>query len=95
MCAYEKGDLIVVVNGKNRVYSNSNSKENVVELVYSIIKGCKSNRITTKQIEEAIGSKHKVRYAINHLLKENRIKRIRLLGINRIEYSYKIRSKNI
>jgi hypothetical protein len=90
--AYEKGDL-VVVNGKNKGYSNS--KENVVELVYSIIKSCKSNRITTKQIEEAIGSKHKVRYAINHLLKENRIKRIRLLGINRIEYSYKIHSKNI
>ena len=92
MWAYEKGDLIVI-NGKNKGYSNS--KENVVELVYSIIKGCKSNRITTKQIEEAIGSKHKVRYAINHLLKENGIKRIRLLGINRIEYSYKIHSKNI
>ena len=92
MWAYEKGDL-VVVNGKNKGYSNS--KENVVELVYSIIKSCKSNRITTKQIEEAIGRKHKVRYALNHLLKENRIKRIRLLGINRIEYSYKIHSKNI
>ena len=94
MWAYEKGDL-VVVNGKKRGISNSNSKENVVEFVYSIIKSCQSNRITTKQIEEAIGSKHKVRYAINHLLKENRIKRIRLLGINRIEYSYKVQGKNI
>jgi hypothetical protein len=32
---------------------------------------------------------------LNDLLKENRIKRISLLGINRIEYSYKIQTKNI
>jgi hypothetical protein len=72
-----------------------NSKGNVVELVYSIIKSLKGYRITIKQIEEAVGSQHKVRYAINHLLKENRIKRIRLLGINRIEYSYNIQTNNI
>ena len=59
---------------------------------YSIIKSRKGKRITTRQLEEAIGSQHKVRYAINHLLKENRIKRIRVLGVNRIEYSYVIKT---
>ena len=84
---------MIVVNEKNK--GDCNSKGNVVELVYSIIKSRKGYRITIKQIEEAVGSQHKVRYAINHLLKENRIKRIRLLGINRIEYSYKIQTNNI
>jgi len=84
---------LIVINEKNK--DDCNSKGNVVELVYSIIKSRKGYRITIKQIEEAVGSQHKVKYAINHLLKENRIKRIRLLGINRIEYSYKIQTNNI
>jgi hypothetical protein len=79
---------VVVSSEKNG--SSYNSKGDIVELVYSIIKSRKGKRITIKQLEEAIGSEHKVRYAINHLLKENRIKRIRVLGINRIEYSYRI-----
>jgi hypothetical protein len=83
-------DLVVVSSEKNS--RNYNSKGDVVELVYSIIKSRKGKRITTKQLEEAIGSQHKVRCAINHLLKENRIKRIRVLGINRIEYSYGIKT---
>jgi len=79
---------LIIVNEKNK--GDCNSKGNVVELVYSIIKSRKGYRITIKQIEEAVGSQHKVRYAINHLLKENR-----LLGINKIEYSYKIQTNNI
>ena len=82
--------MIVVRTEKNS--SNYNSKGDVVELVYSIIKSRKGKRITTRQLEEAIRSQHKVRYAINHLLKENRIKRIRVLGVNRIEYSYMIKT---
>ena len=80
---------MIVSNGQKR--GGYNSKDNnVVEFVYNIIKSQKGKRTTTKQIEELVGSKHKARYAINHLLKENKIKRIRLMGIDRIEYSYKI-----
>jgi hypothetical protein len=84
-----------IINGKN---SNYNSKDNVVEMVYSIIKSRNGKRITTKQIEEMIGSsnqqQHKVRYAINRLIEENKIKRIRALGLDRIEYSYQIKHNN-
>ena len=90
-----------IINGKN---SNYNSKDTLVEMVYSIIKSRNGKRITTKQIEEMIGSsggssnqqqqQHKVRYAINRLIEENKIKRIRALGLDRIEYSYQIKHNN-
>jgi hypothetical protein len=37
---------------------------------------------------------HKVRYAINRLIEENKIKRIRALGVDRIEYTYQIEHNN-
>jgi hypothetical protein len=88
-----------IINGKN---SNYNSKDSLVEMVYYIIKSRNGKRITTKQIEEMIGSsggssnqqQHKVRYAINRLIEENKIKRIRSLGVDRIEYTYQIKHNN-
>ena len=35
-----------------------------------------------------------MRYAINRLIEENRIKRIRALGVDRIEYAYQIKYNN-
>ena len=60
----------------------------LVESVYSIIKNCKSKKVTTKYLEKEIGSKYKVHHAVTRLIKEGKIKRIRALGRERIEYFY-------
>jgi predicted HTH transcriptional regulator len=67
------------------------SKENLIESVYSIIKKSRNGRITAKQLEKEIGDdKNKVRYALKSLLKEHKVKKVRGLGIDRIEYFYQI-----
>jgi predicted HTH transcriptional regulator len=67
------------------------SKEDLIELVYSIIKKSRTGRITAKQIEEEIGDdKNKVHYALKYLIKEHKVKKVRGLGIDRIDYYYKI-----
>jgi hypothetical protein len=62
-------------------------KDSVVESVYSIIKN-RNCKVTTKYLEKEIGSKYKVHYAVTRLIKEGKIKRIRALGRERIEYFY-------
>ena len=67
-----------------------NSTENVIESVYSIIKKSRNGRITAKQLEEEIGDKNKVRYALKYLQREHKVKKIRDLGTDRIDYFYQI-----
>jgi hypothetical protein len=57
------------------------------ESVYLIIKNRK-RKVTTKYLEKEIGSKYKVNQAVTRLIKEGKIKRIRALGRERIEYFY-------
>jgi hypothetical protein len=66
------------------------SKENLIESVYSIIKKSRNGRITAKQLEKEIGDKNKVHYALKYLLKEHKVKKVRGLGIDRIDYFYQI-----
>jgi hypothetical protein len=66
------------------------SKENLIESVYSIIKKSRNGRITAKQLEKEIGDKNKVHYALTYLLKEHKVKKVRGLGIDRIDYFYQI-----
>jgi hypothetical protein len=70
------------------------SKNHLVETVYSIIKSHTTlhtnKKVTTKLLEKEIGSKYKARYAITHLIKEGKIKRLRTIGPNKIEYFYDI-----
>jgi hypothetical protein len=68
-----------------------NSKEDLIESVYSIIKKSRNGRrITAKQLEKEIGDKNKVHYALRYLLKEHKIKKVRGLGMDRIDYFYQI-----
>jgi len=67
-----------------------NSKTDLIELVYSIIEKSRNGRITTKQLEEEIGDKYKVRYALKYLQREHKVKKIRGLGTDRIDYYYRI-----
>ena len=67
-----------------------NSKQNLIESVYSIIKKSRNGRITAKQLEKEIGDKNKVHYALKYLLKEHKVKKVRGLGIYRIDYFYQI-----
>jgi hypothetical protein len=66
----------------------SEKDNSLVESVYSIIKNRKSKKVTTKYLEKEIGSKYKVHQAVTRLIKEGKIKRIRALGRDRIEYFY-------
>ena len=79
---------------------NDKSKQNVVELVYSIINN-HGGKATRKYIEEEIhpsnnnnnshhnsNNKYIVRYAILRLLREGKIKRVRGFGPKGIEYHY-------
>ena len=68
-------------------YSQKDNNNSLVESVYSIIKNRK-RKVTTKYLENEIGSKYKVRYSVTRLIKEGKIKRIRPLGRARIESFY-------
>ena len=69
------------------------SKNHLVETVYSIIKGTQlhtNKKVTTKLLEKEIGNKYKARYAVTRLIKEGKIKRLRTIGPNKIEYFYDV-----
>jgi hypothetical protein len=70
------------------------STENLIESVYSIIKKSRNERITAKQLEEEIGDNNKVRYALKHLQRERKVKKVRGLGTDRIDYFYQIINMN-
>ena len=62
----------------------------MTESVYFIIKKVEIGRITAKKIEEEIGDKNKVRYALKYLQREHKIKKFRGLGTDRIDHFYQI-----
>jgi hypothetical protein len=67
-----------------------NSTESLIESVYSTIKKSRNGRITAKQLEKEIGDKYKVHYALKYLQREHKVKKVRGLGIDRIDYFYEI-----
>ena len=67
-----------------------NSKEDLIESVYSIIEKSRNGRITAKQLEKEIGDTNKVHYALKYLQREHKVKKVRGLGIDRIYYFYQI-----
>jgi len=73
----------------NSIQINRSSKQKVMESVYSIIK-TRSGKITAKDIEKDLGSKYEAHYAILHLTKQGKIKRVKGFGLNRIEFYYEV-----
>jgi hypothetical protein len=73
----------------NSIQINRSSKQKVMESVYSIIK-TRSGKITAKDIEKDLGSKYEAHYAILHLTKQGKIKRVKGFGLNRIAFYYEI-----
>lgn len=65
-----------------------NGSAGLVETVYSIIRS-KSGKVTSKDLDQLIGNKQDVRFAITRLTVQGRIKRIRGFGKVGIEYFYK------
>lgn len=69
-------------------YNFKNGSAGLIETVYSVIRS-KSGRITSKDLDQLIGNKQDVRFAITRLTVQGRIKRIRGFGKVGIEYFYK------
>jgi DNA-binding transcriptional regulator PaaX len=69
-------------------YNFKNGSAGLIETVYSIIKN-KSGKVTSKDLDQMIGNKQDVRFAITRLTVQGRIKRIRGFGKVGIEYFYK------
>ena len=73
----------------NSIQLSRSSKQKVVELVYSIIK-TRNGKVTAKDIEKDLGSKYEAHYAILHLTKQGKIRRVKGFGLNKIEFYYQI-----
>jgi hypothetical protein len=69
-------------------FRGRNSNAGLVEAVYNIIKN-RSGRVTSKDLDQMIGNKQDVRFAITRLTVQGRIKRVRGFGRVGIEYFYK------
>ena len=65
-----------------------NSSNSFIETVYAIIRS-RSGKLTSKDLDQMIGSKQDVRLAITRLTVQGRIKRVRGFGKMGIEYFYK------
>jgi hypothetical protein len=66
----------------------SNGSAGLIETVYSIVRS-RSGKITSKDLDQIIGNKQDVRFAITRLTVQGRIKRVRGFGKIGIEYFYK------
>ena len=69
------------------------SKEKLIESVYLIIKNDYGGKATAKRLEDKMDddiNKRKMRYAIKHLTKEGKIKRVRGFGPRGVQYHYEI-----
>lgn len=69
-------------------YNFKNGSAGLIETVYSTIRS-KSGKVTSKDLDQLIGNKQDVRFAITRLTVQGRIKRIRGFGKVGIEYFYK------
>lgn len=65
-----------------------NGSAGLIETVYAIIKS-RSGKVTSKDLDNVVGNKQDVRFAITRLTVQGRIKRIRGFGKVGIEYFYK------
>lgn len=65
-----------------------NGSPGLIETVYAIIKS-RSGEVTSKDLDQIIGNKQDVRFAITRLTVQGRIKRVRGFGKVGIEYFYK------
>lgn len=65
-----------------------NGNSDLIEAVYAIIKS-RSGRITSRDLDDLVGNKQDVRFAITRLTVQGRIKRVRGFGRIGIEYFYK------
>lgn len=65
-----------------------NGSLGLIETVYDIIKS-NSGKVTSKDLDEVVGNKQEVRFAITRLTVQGRIKRVRGFGKVGIEYFYK------
>jgi DNA-binding transcriptional regulator PaaX len=68
-------------------YNFKNGSTGLIGTVYSIIKS-KSGKVTSNDLDQIIGNKQDVRFAITRLTVQGRIKRIRGFGKVGIEYFY-------
>jgi repressor of nif and glnA expression len=68
------------------------SKEKLIESVYILIKNDYGGKATAKRLEDKMDDigKRKIRYAIKHLTKEGKIKRVRGFGPKGVQYHYVI-----
>jgi hypothetical protein len=69
-------------------YKFKNGSAGLMETVYAIIKS-KSGKVTSKDLDQLIGKKQDVRFAITRLTIQGRIKRVRGFGKVGIEYFYR------
>jgi DNA-binding transcriptional regulator PaaX len=69
-------------------YKFKNGPTGLIETVYATIKS-KNGKVTSKDLDQLIGNKQDVRFAITRLTVQGRIKRIRGFGKVGIEYFYK------
>ncbi len=69
-------------------FNFKNGPAGLIETVYAVIRS-KSGKITSKDLDQLIGSRQDVRFAITRLTVQGRIKRIRGFGKVGIEYFYK------
>ena len=69
-------------------YNFKNGSAGLIETVYSTIRS-KSGKVTSKDLDQLIGNKQDVRFAITRLTVQGRIKRVRGFGKVGIEYFYK------
>ena len=65
-----------------------NGPAGLIETVYSIVRS-RSGKVTSKDLDQLIGNKQDVRFAITRLTVQGRIKRVRGFGKVGIEYFYK------
>jgi DNA-binding transcriptional regulator PaaX len=65
-----------------------NGSAGLIETVYAAVRS-KSGRVTSKDLDQLIGNKQDVRFAITRLTVQGRVKRIRGFGKVGIEYFYK------
>jgi len=65
-----------------------NGPSGLIETVYAVIRG-KSGKVTSKDLDQLIGNRQDVRFAITRLTVQGRIKRMRGFGKVGIEYFYK------
>ncbi len=69
-------------------YKFKNGPAGLIETVYDIIK-TKSGKVTSRDLDQLMGNKQDVRFAITRLTVQGRIKRIRGFGKVGIEYFYR------